>query len=110
MRKHWLDLVLLSLSIGSLLASLIISYAHCDASWFGRSGSLAVLFAVMLEFRQSLFISNVISKAVNNQAFVGGGFFSANIPPIRKNFQAIGYFIIVVGTIIWGYGDLLQVC
>ena len=100
----YIDYLLILAIVSSLLVSLGISVAQNSGEWFQRSGSLIVLFSVVLEIRQTLAKQPIPSEKV----FVGG-LPAATSPPVsksRKWFHRVAWFGIVVGTLIWGYGDL----
>lgn len=88
-----------------MVASAVQSWILADGQWFQRSGSLVVLVSVVLEIRQSILQEPVPSGSI----YVEGK--PLRIPPesrsIDKAFHRIAWFGIVIGTFVWGYGDLL---
>ena len=50
--SYWIDAILLIVAVGAPLLSAWLSFETGEADWFQRSGSLTVLFAAILEFRQ----------------------------------------------------------
>ncbi|MPS37814.1 hypothetical protein D8S93_03940 [Vibrio sp. VGrn 2] len=85
--------------------SFIIPDKEAPAMWFQRSGSLTVLFAVWMEY-------NLMK--VNEHVFPSGHIFSQQealakkYQPIFKVAQYIAVLLAIVGTVIWGYGDLFK--
>lgn len=101
---------------------------HCDlqsmeaTSWFGRSGSLIVLLSLIVEFRLSPFVYDDVHEATKNNTRKSGVKISnnpiveANIqawrtvkpkpPKARKALTVCSHIMVILGTIIWGYGDL----
>lgn len=106
----------------------IPSIYYCEWIWFSRSGSLLVIFAMFViwqdyqgSIRNDLNIlydgfeeyleknsdiqnekqSKRISKNIKNK-------FDEVDNLTKKRFQNIEFFIVALGTLIWGYGDLLN--
>ena len=101
------DVVLLVLALAAPSISMYIdvtdSFYPDEVNWLSRSGSLVVLFAVMLEFRQqTLTVSPQVTDAFGKPAFLAGK--EMNGP--RKTFHIIALLLSVIGTLIWGYGDV----
>lgn len=74
------------------------------SSWFQRSGAAMVACSLLAESK-AINIYNIL----NPSGFVSIGFNEAerqfkNRPIL---FNRISFFIIAVGTLIWGYGDLM---
>ena len=90
--SHVVELVLALLAMGSPMVSLVVSLETGSGEWFQRSGSLMVLFSVAVEYRRRHL------KPVRQAA--GGWLFRRQIPWVC-------YASILLGTLIWGYGDLL---
>lgn len=106
-------------------ASLIYSIYSKDWSWFARSGSILTLVGVTLSGRailregQESFLKLPFRKVGNQYFFTGNMNIGAppEVIPQLENLisnemndaQAayIGFIIAIIGTIIWGYGDLL---
>jgi len=82
-----------------------------DSNWFSRSGSLIVLFAVMSEYLllkdQNEHIYRLITKgrwsAENNLQPTG------KLAPNKSHLikDKATHVSVVLGTLIWGYGDLI---
>ncbi|MBQ0761395.1 MAG: hypothetical protein KBT78_01015 [Marinobacter psychrophilus] len=77
--------------------------AEDTALWFQRSGSLTVLFAVLSEFRLQTVDEHINPRGIWDS-------FQENMKQkySRKHFllSAISVLLAIIGTIIWGYGDL----
>ncbi len=107
--SYWIDAILLFLATGPPLLSAWLSYHFHEAHWFQRSGSLTVLFAALLEFRQA-----AVDKGVRDAAWAAakrrswlGLAIVGQLPSPRKIIAGLALVLVVLGTIIWGYGDLL---
>lgn len=72
--------------------------------WFQRSGSLMVLFAVLLELNSLKY--NEVKGSEN--VFVNGEPVAKaeDLPRFKKAMRILGFFLAIAGTFIWGYGDL----
>lgn len=83
---------------------MVLSYKINDASWFARSGSLMVVIGAFLEYRN-----------FNNQQYLREGRDATWKPreeyvgalKIRKVFDICLLVSLALGTVIWGYGDLV---
>lgn len=72
--------------------------------WFQRSGSVMTVLCLVLELKVfslygRLFPSGFVDKGFNE--------FKAKYLPVYKGLTIILLFLTAVGTVIWGYGDLL---
>lgn len=101
-------IVSIALAFGGISAvslSFIVSYLLKDGEWFQRSGSICVLFSVILEFHQA----HLKNPRPSSFVFVQGR--PAVFDPLVSRsdiwFHRIAWFGIIFGTIVWGYGDLV---
>ena len=96
---------LLLAGIGAVLGSAYFIHASGDGEWFQRSGSLLVLFSVVVEIRQTLAQQPNPSPSV----FSGGEpvLRQSPISAASKWLHRSAWAGIVIGTCIWGYGDLI---
>lgn len=90
--SHLAEFVLVLLAMGLPMVSLMASIATGDGEWFQRSGSLMVLFSFAVEYRRRF--------GLQSRAPAIGWLFWRQIPYLC-------YSSIFLGTLIWGYGDLL---
>ena len=98
------DLALIAIETFALVASLWLSVTLREGEWFQRSGAIVVLISVLLEIRQS-----IAKQPQANSKFSAGGnlvMTEQHIPTVRKWLHRIAWGGIVIGTLIWGYGDL----
>jgi hypothetical protein len=99
-----IDVFLLGMCIIPSLWALSIDLNGSTEFWFQRSGSIMVIFAVLLEF--NLFKYNSVEEAgtvyVEGQAVSKGG----ALPTFKKIIKVFGFILAILGTLIWGYGDL----
>lgn len=96
------------LAVGIPLAAYnawLIPISETEGSWFQRSGSLAVLFAVWMEYNL-MKVNEYITLpgiAVSEQIRVSDKY--------KRTYKVLQYSAIVlvfIGTFIWGYGDLFK--
>lgn len=88
---------------GSLLYSI---YMH-DPTWFSRSGSIMVLFAAIIEYWNLKLQQTINEKATEGAGALRGGVGLLSQPIYRQKLSRFTHFTVVLGTVIWGYGDLL---
>ena len=89
----------------ALLVSALASHYLRDGEWLQRSGSLCVLFSVMLEIYQSF-----LKKPQPNRSVSAEGkptLVDPEVSAVDVWFHRFAWFGIVFGTVVWGYGDLV---
>lgn len=91
---HLEVVLLMLLAVAPVLVSAAISYNTGDGHWFQRSGSLMVLLSVVTEFRRSR-----LKRA--------GLLELPRFIPLWRSVPYVCYASIAMGTLIWGYGDLM---
>jgi hypothetical protein len=81
-------------------------YNQPQGEWFSRSGSLITLLAALGE---ALFIIklNGLVKITHPAMLTPEIYLQRKFTPILKLTFALTLFLASIGTIIWGYGDLL---
>jgi len=113
-----LDTRLLLLMAAAILAtSLIGAVATGDAHWFGRAGSLTTIFGLILMLK-----NNLLCAGRDNEAALVEKLHFSEPPPkpgTSRYVQAVrrarrilfdeyvGFMTTLLGTVIWGYGDLI---
>jgi len=106
--SYRIDILLVFLAfifpIISLIADLSCSQWQQEFFWFQRSGSLTVLMAVSLEYRQ-----HALTKSDQVSSLFGEPLFKAapEMNGVRKKFHRLALGLSIIGTLIWGYGDVL---
>lgn len=106
--------IILSGCLVWVIGSLIISHAYCDWTWLGRSGAILTLGGAALATRRLLRMG--IKAYYEDESTTNGGHFTPPPEDILENQQkkldviasGIGFWFIIIGTVIWGYGDLFQ--
>ena len=99
------DFLLVAFAIIPAAYSLYLDVNGSNESWFQRSGSLMVLFAVLLQLNLLKYSEVEESSGV----FIEGkpAMKSRPLPPLKKAMQLLAFILAALGTFIWGYGDLL---
>jgi len=86
------------------LSGLLKPSSEALGVWFQRSGATTVVFAVFAELKAS----NMLA-VFKPSGFVDQTFHSTRDKYLKqvKLYNYIALFLVVLGTVIWGYGDLL---
>ena len=102
----------------SLLAGLALSFLHNDWNWFSRTGSLVVIAGILLTSTEILAHLQVLrqrrqygegwsqhdwAQETDHQSRQSS---NGDSPEHRHNH---GFYLLIVGTLIWGFGDLLGI-
>ena len=103
--SNLIDSILLLISLAWGVYNFLCSYSTGDGMWFSRSGSVIVLICVIVEFR----LGNLRQLGFENaqKAFQHDIVSSGQLPEYKKYIGWFTHFQIIIGTLIWGYGDLL---
>lgn len=76
-----------------------------DGSWFARSGAIMVLLAVIAEFQ----VNAARESSVETSSFVKiedrAVVVKRELSPRYNTLAKIAHIEIVLGTVVWGYGD-----
>ena len=99
---------LIIVTIVCLVLNIILSTKTNNWHWFARSGALIVIIGGIFSFRSTLRLTKKERIRRRNMNII------ERFTNIEKNNQEkdsiaimIGVFMIVIGTIIWAYGDLV---
>ena len=100
-----LAVALLLAGVAVVAGSAGISLTSGDGEWFQRSGSLFVLFSVLVEIQQTI----LKQPRASSDVFINNAPAAINNPisAVSKWLHRFAWGGIVIGTVIWGYGDLL---
>ncbi|TLF51759.1 hypothetical protein FEI13_07390 [Halomonas urmiana] len=102
-----IEALLMLLAVVPVMVSAYASLVTGDGHWFQRSGALMVLFSIGVEYHRKHLRDCLESDGRH-------WLVSSSTPArlVRRFWRAIPfvcYLAIVVGTLIWSYGDLLFV-
>ena len=108
--------LILSFSVSAI--SIWLSINLHDWSWFSRSGSLIVVIGIFLTSTQIIENNRILNTRKRHHENNFSRDYADNIKdkPIERTRQTDeelwesglrGLYLLILGTIIWGYGDLL---
>jgi hypothetical protein len=100
----WWEIVLLAIAYGIPSGFFVYSFATCEGHWFARSGSLMVMIGAILEFNN--FSAQQYLREKRDSTWKPQQEYVTALNK-RKIFDTLILSSLVVGTLIWGYGDLL---
>ena len=107
-RKYQSEWSIIVVAILVAIISVIADYYFTGYNWFARSGSVVVLLAAFVEFKISSHIYEDIQRAQFMQSKINMSIpLKAKPTKPRRNVSFAAHILLVVGTIIWGYGDLI---
>ena len=104
---------LLILGASIIVISIIVSIKTCDGHWFQRSGAILVISGVLLSSRRIIRKNSEelrrAEEIINGGTFVEAEEQKEEKKQIRRDINAfkIGPWFLLLGTLIWAYGDLL---
>ena len=103
--SNLIDSILLLIALAWGVCSFIFAYNTNNGGWFSRSGSVIVLICVIVEFR----LGNLRQLGFNDaiKAFEHDILISGQLPETKKLICWLAHLQVIIGTLIWGYGDLL---
>lgn len=109
--NYWL---VVCVGLTAIAVSVGASFLYCDWTWFGRSGSLLTLSGATLAVRPLLRLGP--AEFYRDQNDIDGGSFVPTPEEIEAERQGLldvqaahtGFWFILIGSLIWGYGDLVQ--
>lgn len=103
---HW-KVIICSLFLISVFGVLPSMY-FIDWSWFARSGALLVclgVYVAWLDYKGK--IDRDISKIKSKLDAHAAEIFDSFNEKTKSYFNRIEFLVVILGTLIWGYGDLL---
>ena len=99
-----LGAALLLAGLAAVVGSAYLSHMSGNGEWFQRSGSVFVLFSVLVEIQQTVINQPRETNSTINSTPI---MIREPISDVSKWLHWIAWAGIVVGTGIWGYGDLV---
>lgn len=104
MSRLKIEAFLLLAGLAWMLVSFYNSFGDKPEAFFARSGAVVVILAIYVEFQ----LSKESHKMLHNNFFAkANGLKTIPILPIRHIVLSwCAHTLVVVGTLVWGYGDL----
>jgi hypothetical protein len=113
--KMLLSNIYLVTAIGLMSVTISLSLSAYSGDWllFSRAGAIMTICGLILTIRPIIRLGPKLW--IEEQKTIDGGSFEPNSVEIEANRQSdldntaslIGFVLIILGTIIWGYGDLV---
>jgi hypothetical protein len=106
--RYFPDIFLFIVIIFTVIVSFIANiydYNNCN-NWFQRSGSIVTVLSAIIEYRHlNIFkISHVHKSVLSGE--LSEVLLMTRFAKIRQYIGSSSLFTLIVGTIIWGYGDI----
>ena len=98
-------MLLCIIAIIILISQLLLSIETKNMTWFHRSGSMVVLLGVLISARRIIRLGEkrrIVDWGLDDDTPEG-----KKVLLDEKAELIYGPFVAVIGTIVWGYGDLL---
>ena len=101
------EIILLFFAFIWVLFSCFFPLTDDKAMWFARSGAIMVLFSVAVEFK----LTKKHKKKINSSMHLAGSGLSVTARATKEQTLVgnIAHLFIIIGTIVWGYGDLILI-
>ncbi len=100
-------IVCLVFAWGIVLVSFAIEF-ETGGNWLARSGSLMVLFSVIAGYillgDRDKYHSETLKRHWGERTV---DFSKIHPSPLHRKLESVSHLTVVIGTVIWGYGDLL---
>jgi hypothetical protein len=106
--------LLVGVAVLVVVISVLESYTTGKWHWFGRSGAIITMAGVILNMRPLVRMG--LTEWLRSQQVIDGGHFDPTPEEIEEERQTtqdaiasnIGLYMVLVGTVIWAYGDLIS--
>lgn len=115
------NVIMISASGIILITGILVSVLLCDFSWFSRSGSLITAIGIIILTRPSIIGQDILVSVMMDASGKHSNdpeYYRQNNEEIPetvyedvKSRKAVGIYgpiITIIGTLVWGYADLLN--
>ncbi|GGX86445.1 hypothetical protein GCM10007160_12170 [Litchfieldella qijiaojingensis] len=109
-RDYVVEATLMLLAVVPVLISAYASFVTGEGHWFQRSGALMILFSIGVEYHRSQVMHCVDPECLDPgevRPFGRSQMLARLITRFWRSTPYVCYLAIVMGTLIWSYGDLL---
>jgi|TARA_R110000851_G_scaffold198531_1_gene349629 hypothetical protein len=102
----------LILAITSALIGIYLSQRYCDWTWFSRFGSVITVAGLLLVsspiFDQGVYLSHASAFGFGSKDEHGDSRITDETSRKMGNKVLIGIVVSICGTLVWGFGDLIE--
>ena len=106
-KVEWWEYALLIIGYATLVFFFFFSSFQSDGMWFARSGSLGVIFGAILEYNFAYQQQQLNQEIGHKLGVWNDNPIDYSDTKFQKVVKAFSHILLVLSTVIWGYGDLL---
>ncbi|SFK29496.1 hypothetical protein [Falsiroseomonas stagni] len=102
-------------TIAAMVAGIWLSIATTDWMWFARSGAIITAFGLVLASRKVLIARADLMALLQDMERVDGAERTVRLESFkrlqrdldRQIMEKAGFALLILGTLVWGFGDLI---